>query len=97
METDIMCFYPMFCAIYTNAFHTVICPKERVRLVGGSPEHQGQENQEAIVEVCSNGRWGTVQTSQPQQVARELCRRLNFNEMNGITSDGKKSISHETI
>ena len=62
--------------------------------MSGSIEHQGQESQEGLVEVCSDGRWGTVQTSQPQQVAREVCRRLNFSEINEITSDGKKSISH---
>ncbi len=66
-------------------YNIVLCPKERVRLLGGSPQHPGQGG---LVEVCSDGRWGTVQTSQPQQVAREVCRRLNLSE---ITSDGKKS------
>ena len=66
--------------------------------MGGSPVHQGQESQDGIVEVCSDGRWGKVQTSQPQQVAREVCKRLNFNEMNEITSNGKNLyISHKTI
>ena len=82
----------VLCDIHKRFFRTAICPKERVRLVGGPPVHQG------LVEVCSDGRWGTVQTSQPQQVAKEVCRILNFNEMNEITSvSGKKSKLNHAI
>ena len=42
--------------------------------MGGSTKHQG------LVEVCSDGRWGTVQTNKPAEIAREVCRRLGNGE-----------------
>ncbi|XP_064397293.1 T-cell differentiation antigen CD6-like isoform X3 [Halichondria panicea] len=63
------------------------CPSERVRLVGGSTEHQG------LVEVCSDGRWGTLHARNPTEIAREVCRRLlngedeaNFSSVTSISS-----------
>ncbi len=82
----------VLCDIHKRFFRTAICLKERVRLVGTSPVRR------SLVEVCSGGRWGKVQTSQPQQVAKEVCRMLNFNEMNETASvSGKKSISNKTM
>ncbi len=38
--------------------------------MGGSTEYQG------LVEVCSDGCWGTLHARNPTEIAREVRRRL---------------------
>ena len=40
--------------------------------MGGSTIREGR------VEVCVDGRWGTVQTSQPRQVAEAVCNNKSL-------------------
>ena len=48
-------------------FGNVDCTDETQRLEGGSTDREGR------VEVCVDGCWGTVQTSQPRRVAEAVC------------------------
>ena len=40
--------------------------------MGGSSDGEGR------VEVCVDGRWGTVQTSQPRDVAEAVCSNISL-------------------
>ena len=57
-------------------FLTANCVNGDVRLVGGSTNREGR------VEVCMNGRWGTV-CNNNQQLAGTVCSQL------GYSGDGK--------
>ena len=48
------------------------CTNGEIRLEGGP------DNKEGRVEVCVDGRWGTVQTRQPRQVAEAVCNNISL-------------------
>ena len=60
-------------AIYRNneLVHTANCSDGEIRLVGGSTNREGR------VEVCVDGRWGTVCNNNPQ-LARTVCSQLGY-------------------
>ncbi len=43
------------------------CTKAEIRLVGGASDREGR------VEVCVDGRWGTVQTNNPGELTQTVC------------------------
>ncbi len=43
------------------------CNETEIRLVGGASDRDGR------VEVCVGGRWGTVQTNNPGELAKTVC------------------------
>ena len=45
------------------------CTEETLRLVGGSTDNEGR------VELCVDGRWGTVQTNEPRGLAEVVCSK----------------------
>ena len=51
--------------------HAVCCNGE-TRLVGGSTNSEGR------VEVCMDGRWGTVCSNDQEQIAEAVCSQLGF-------------------
>ena len=48
------------------------CTNGEIRLEGGPDNNEGR------VEVCVNGRWGTVETRQPRQVAEAVCSDISL-------------------
>ena len=55
-----------------NYYHSANCVDGEVRLVGGSNIAQGR------VEVCMDGRWGTVCNKSQEGVAEAVCSQLGF-------------------
>ncbi len=56
--------------IYSTTYLLVSCIDGSLRLVGGASSREGR------VEVCVDGRWGTVQTSNPGELAQTVCESL---------------------
>ena len=54
-----------------NFASTADC-KDKIRLVGGSTNREGR------VEVCMDGRWGTVCNKSQKGIAGAVCTRLGF-------------------
>ena len=50
----------------------VDCTNGDVRLVGGSTAREGR------VEVCVDGRWGTVCNNNQEEIAEAVCSQLGF-------------------
>ena len=61
-------------AVKRNNFEREIngigCTEGEIRLVNEYTE----DDNDGRVKVCINGRWGTVQTSQPRELAEAVCR-----------------------
>ena len=49
-----------------------VCTDEEKRLVGGSTHREGR------VEMCTNGRWGTVCNNSQEGIAGTVCSQLGF-------------------
>ena len=48
------------------------CSTGEIRLEGGPTNREGR------VEVCRNGRWGTVSTNFPSAVAKAVCDNFSL-------------------
>ena len=62
------------------------CTDGRIRLVSRSTN----TNSEGRVEVCLDGRWGTVQTNQAREVAGSVCSRNSLTVESFTTCLGQK-------
>ena len=57
---------------YNNSRHFIsVCTDGEIRLIGGSTNREGR------VEVCMDGRWGTV-CNNSQQLPGAVCSQLGF-------------------
>ena len=60
------------CAFFIHLHVSVNCDNGEIRLVGGSTNREGR------VEVCMNGRWGTVCNNNQEGIAGYVCSQLGF-------------------
>ena len=63
-----------FHLLFTLTFSVANCVNGEMRLVGGSTDREGR------VEVCMDGRWGTV-CNNNQEIAGAVCSQLGFSSM----------------
>ena len=59
-------------ALLNNLHLSVNCTNGEIRLVGGSTNREGR------VEVCMDGRWGTVCNNNQEGIAGAVCFQLGF-------------------